>query len=235
MFPVSFDLQKITLIQALRYIVPLIPGCIILAAVAMASPDGFHQFMQIPELGYYAKLSLLLAAAYLIGLVLDEGVTLVIGGFFGMLIAWLLRSKQRRETIDNFALTVAPWRDASWQKIAVSYLGPDLAPGPGTEPLWRSWYLIIKAGFPQLEDGYRRSVILMDAAQTSSCALLIARIILPGHRYLTILVVITIFCFVIAAVNKAALISASLGYFALDVTGAALGAAMLREIRKRKP
>jgi hypothetical protein len=200
----------------------------------MASPDGFHQFMHIPELGYYAKLSLFLAAAYLIGLVLDESVTLVIGGAFGMLTAWLLRDQERRKMLDNLALAVAPWRDASWQKMATSYLGPDLAPGPGTEPQWRSWYLIIKAGFPQLEDGYRRSAILLDAAQTSSWALLIVRIILPGHRYLTVLIVFTVFCFVVAAINKVALISASLGYFALDITGAALGAAMLREIRKEK-
>jgi small-conductance mechanosensitive channel len=200
----------------------------------MASPDGFHQFMGIPELGYYAKLLLLLAAAYLIGLVLDEIVTVVIGSILGLLTAWLAKTEERRKAIDNLALAVAPWRDASWQKMAASYLGPDLAPGPDDQSQWRSWYLIIKAGFPQLEEGYRRSAILMDAAQTSAWSLLIARIILPGHRYVIILVVLAAVCFVLAAVNKIMLTLVSFGYSASDLTGADLGAAMLREIRKEK-
>lgn len=234
MFPVSFNLERVTLLQAIRYIVPLIPGSIVLAAMGMASPERFHQFMQIPELGYYAKLLLLLAFAYLIGLVLDEVVIVVVGGFFGLLGAWLFKSAARRATIDSLLLAVAPWRDTTWQKVAANYLGPELAPGPGVEPAWRSWYLIIKAMFPKLEDGFRRSAVLMDAAQTSSWSLLIARIIVPGHRYLTLLIVLTIVCFVIAGINKVVLVAVSFGYFASDLTGSELGAAMLREIQRER-
>jgi hypothetical protein len=117
MFPLSFNLQKITLIEALRYAVPLVPGSIIVASAAMASPNAFHDFMHIPELRYYAKLLLLLAAAYLVGLVLDEIVTLVVGGTFGVLAGWLIRAEERRKIIDKLIVAVAPWRDPTWQKI----------------------------------------------------------------------------------------------------------------------
>src|ERR1051326_1244838 len=82
--------------------------------------------------------------------------------------------------------------------------------------------------------GFRRSSILMDAAHTSSWALLVARLILPGHRYLLVLIGLTITCFGIAAFNKTLLVLSSFGYFASDITGATLGAAMLQDIRKEK-
>lgn len=77
--------------------------------------------MHIPELGYYAKLLLLLAAAYLVGLVLDEIVTLVVGGIFGALTGWLIRVEARRNIIDKLVAAVAPWRDTTWQKLATNY------------------------------------------------------------------------------------------------------------------
>jgi hypothetical protein len=113
-------------------------------------------------------------------------------------------------------------------------LGPELTPLTASDAQWRSWYLIIKANFSYLDDGFRRSAILMDAAHTSSWALLIARLILPGHRYLLVLIGLTIVCFGIAAFNKIFLALSSFGYFASDLTGATLGAAMLKEIRKEK-
>lgn len=234
MLPIPLSLGKISFLQALRHIAVLIPGIVILAAIAMSSPEDFHKFMLIPELGYYSKLVLLLAAGYLIGFVLDEVVTMVVGFIFGVLGAWLLKSEKRRAIFDTLLHVVAPWRDVNWQKLASAYLGPNLVPEPNADAHWRYWYLVIKAGVPKLEQSFARKSMLSDGIQTCSWALLIARIVLPGHRYLTALIVVTAVCFVISGVNKLILLAVSLGYVPSDLTGADLGAAMLAEIRKVK-
>ena len=234
MLPIPLNLEKVALSRVLRYMIDLVPGIIIVAALGMAFPEYFHQFMSVPELGYYSKLSLLLAAAYLIGFVLDELVTMIVGFIFGVLAALLFKSEKRRKVIDALLLAVAPWRDVNWQKLASAYLGPTLSPGQDAEPQWRFWYLVIKAGVPRLEERFTRRSMLADAVQTCAWALLIARIIVPGHRYLAALVVLTIICFIISGVNKLMVVGTSFGYFASDLTGADLGAAMLDEIRKER-
>lgn len=234
MLPIRLNLHKITGIQTLRLIAPLIPGSIILASIASSSLDIFHRFMAASDLGYYSKLLILIAAAYLIGLVLDEVLTVLMGGVFGFLVIPLVKTEARRKMIDNIALAVAPWRDPIWQKIATKYLGTELAPSVGAESQWRSWYLIIKAGFPELEEGLRRGDILVNAAHTAAWSLLIARLILPGHRYLSILIVLTAVCFFLTAMNRILLVLVSFGYFAPDLTGANLGAAMIQEIRRER-
>jgi hypothetical protein len=234
MLPIPLKIEKIPFLQAVRYIAVLIPGIVIVAAIAMASPEDFHEFMRVPELGYYAKLSFLVAAAYLIGFVLDEVVTMVVGFIFGALGGWLLKSEKRRTIIDTLLLALAPWRNVNWQKLAAAYLGPNLTPDAEAEPQWRFWYLVIKAGVPKLEERFIRTSVMADAVQTCSWALLTARIVVPGHRYLVVLVVFTFICFLVSGVNKLIMIGVSFGYFPGDLTGADLGAAMLDEIRKEK-
>lgn len=242
MLPISLNFEKIRLLQVLRHVAVLFPGIVIVGAIAMASPDEFRRFMQVPEFGYYVKLSLLFAAAYLTGFVLDEIVTMVVGFIFGVLAAWLVKSEKRRHIIDALLLVVAPWRDANWQRLASVYLGPDLTPGsaaeskggPSADSQWRFWYLVIKSGVPKLEERFSRTAMLADIVQTCSWALLIARIIVPGHHFLLALIAITGLCFLISGVNKLILIGVSLGYFASDLTGADLGAVIFDRIRKER-
>jgi hypothetical protein len=240
MLPISLNFEKIRLLQVLRHIAVLFPGIVIVGAIAIAYSDEFRRFMQVPEFGYYVKLSLLFAAAYLTGFVLDEIVSMIVGFIFGGLAAWLVKSEKRRHIIDTLLLAVAPWRDANWQRLASVYLGPDLTPaapaaeskgGPSADSQWRFWYLVIKASVPKLAERFIRTAMLADIVQTCSWALLIARIIVPGHHFLFVLVTVTGLCFLISGVNKLILIGVSLGYFASDLTGADLGAAIFDRVR----
>ncbi len=122
------NLEKISILQAVRLLAALVPGIIIVVAIAITFPEGFQQFMHFPDLGYYTKLSVLVGIAYLSGFLLDEVVTVSVGMIFGVLVAWVLKSEKRRAVFNTLSLAVAPWRDQNWQRLASVYLGADLAP-----------------------------------------------------------------------------------------------------------
>src|SRR5438128_12681635 len=100
------DLSKYPLDKLASFIAAIIPGFAALLIFNLAAPGSFMWFFGLGSLGYNTKLTLILIAAFVIGISLTTLLNGLLGGAGGVLGGMTYKHPSQYD--------VAPWRDPQW-------------------------------------------------------------------------------------------------------------------------